>query len=198
MNRHAWMNHLEQPGCGRQSARCTRQSWKSRFIRWMTSLVGGLPTHKKESVGILGCHCEACLTEGDGHENTPQQQAPSQSLQDLRQNPIRRSPTSRLVPLTEVQGNEYYPNPSMMPTCVGRQGRGIGDTEGWPVPQEWRPRSEEEKGGRSFSPDMWHDPSSEEEKGGRSFSPDMWHDPSPLQDAVARDSSASSYFWDRE
>ena len=47
------------------------------FIRWMTSLVGGLPTHEKESVGILGCNCQAGLTEDDGHENTPQQQASS-------------------------------------------------------------------------------------------------------------------------
>ena len=80
----------------------------SRFFRWKTSLAGGFPTHleEKESVGILGCRCQACLTEGDEYENTPQQQAPSRSLQDLRKHQIRRSPSWRLVPLTEVHGDE--------------------------------------------------------------------------------------------
>ena len=191
MNKRAWLQHLEQPGCGRQSAGRVRQSWKARSLRSI-SLAGGLSAYHEtdlafregdgtESVGILGCRCHACLTEGDEYEISPQRQAPPRPPQHHRKHQTRR-PSSRRHDLLkqESHGGDYYPKPLTKPARVGRRSRGIGNTEGWPVPQEWRPSNESK------------------EKGCRSFSPDMWQGNSPLEDAVARDSSASAYFWDRE
>ena len=191
MNKRAWLHHLEQPGCGRQSAGRVRESWKARSLKSI-GFAGGLSAYHdekdfairegdgNESVGILGCRCHAYLTEGDEYENSPQLQAPRPPQYHRKHQTSR--PSSRWHDLLkqESHGDEYYPQPLTKPARVGRRTRGIGNTEGWPVAQEWRPSNESG------------------EKGCKSFAPDMRQKNSPLEDAMARDSPASSYFWDEE
>lgn len=72
MNKRAWLNHLGQPGCGRQSAgRASRAAASGRSIA-SGAYAAGVGERageiQQQSVGILGCHCQACLTEGDDLE----------------------------------------------------------------------------------------------------------------------------------
>ena len=187
MNKRAWLHHIEQPGCGRQSAGRVRESWKVRSLKSI-GFAGGLSAYHDEKdfafregdgtepVGILGCRCHACLTEGDGYEISPQLQAPRPPQYHRKHQTSR--PSSRWHDLLkqESHGDEYYPKPLTKPARDGRRTRGIGNTERWPVPQEWRPSNEPR------------------EKGCSSFAPDMRQENSPLEDAMARDSSASSYY----
>ena len=190
MNKRAWLHHLKQPGCGRQSAGRVRESWEARSLKSI-GFAGGLSAYHDEkdfafregdgteSVGILGCRCHACLTESDDYENSPQLQAPRRPPQYHRKDQTNR-PSSRWHDLLkqESHGDEYHSKPLTKPARVGRRSRSIGNSEGWLVPQEWR-RSNESR-----------------EKGCESFAPDMRQENSPLEDAMARDFSSSSYFWD--
>ena len=72
---------------------------EDKFGRWASNASGGENVSRDPWVSLP-------MTEGDEYENTPQQQAPSRSLEGLRKHQIRRSPSWRLVPLTEVHGDE--------------------------------------------------------------------------------------------
>ena len=178
MNKLAWLQHLKQPGCGRQSAGRGRESWKAAYHDEKDfAFREGDGT---ESVGILGCRCHVCLTEGNGYENLPQLEAPRPPQHHRKHQTSRPSSWWHDLLKQESHSDEYPAKPLTKPARVGRRTRDIGNTDGWPVPQELR-RTNESR-----------------EKGCRSFAPDMRQENSPLEDAMARDSSASSYFWDGE
>ncbi|CAM9441836.1 unnamed protein product [Ectocarpus sp. 8 AP-2014] len=124
MNKRAWLHHLGQPGCGRESVdRQPRPYQPKRHRSSPSHFVGGgrhtaadrglggrsWPSHSSASgmlsagtaetagaeasraaaaaeeqslflptaVGILGCRCQACLTEGEHEHEHEQQQPPS-------------------------------------------------------------------------------------------------------------------------
>lgn len=74
INKRAWLSHLGQPGCGRQSGQSDRQhgDGEERSSSTGPGDVGpGETSECVSQVGILGCHCHSCLTEGDDHGPLP-------------------------------------------------------------------------------------------------------------------------------
>lgn len=144
INKRAWLSHLAQPGCGRQSAGPTARPvppfddvpvpplGNHDIPREATdsttqglTFASNIPQVQSVGVGILGCRCRACLAEGEDHVY---------------------SPTKDRYVLAQRAMAVYYP---------GSESRGsglAGGSSGWPAGMgHWR-KEEQEMGSRSYSP----------------------------------------------
>lgn len=221
MNKRAWLNHLGQPGCGRQSVarrqlrqhqQITGQGPSSSSHLFGTSGVkrsGGLSARSAgidvspgngssdEVVGILGCRCQACLTEGDEHDHAPPPSRQQQALlqQRFQQQHLQQQqriynhqarPQQQYNPYASaaaVYGGGYCPAPAAAIAAAAAVygGKARASSKSWPSPHEWERQD------------------ALEEKGSRSYSPASSLDTSPMRDADEGGVfPAGAYFWDRE
>lgn len=242
MNKRAWLNHLGQPGCGRQSAGRPRpkhqeeQDRSSHFLGAGRNTAAGrgrgggaLFTHNGNSdggsggfgggapgigretavddaveplpvdeVGILGCRCEACLTEGDDHELDHEQQERLErrrwrqhERQELQLPPRYDKPPPPYNDQPPPRYNEACPPPTppllAQPAAASAGaasgvwwgGAARGASKSWPSPEDWD--REDDLG--------W--------KGSRSYSPGSASGSSPLYEACETYDDEGSYFFDR-
>lgn len=94
-----------------------------------SSFASSLPV----SVGILGCRCEACLTEGDENEPPHHQH--------------------QLLPSSSPPYSDQSPSPSPSPPARSRHaGRPASKT--WPSPADWG-REDDDDDGMGFSSLGW-------------------------------------------
>lgn len=190
INKRAWLIHLGQPGCGRQSAGgpLLRPRAPSADVDdddddvdvlakvAREGLSGGDATsdqrrnvvrqEQSQSVGILGCRCQACQTEGDDYEYP----SPSPDYVAYRVSP--RATGGRGSVAGGSRG-AYYSSVE-----------GPAGSKSWP-PVEWSKRGRNGTGGHRGL----------DEKGSRSFSPAS-QSSSPLHDADV-DLFSNGYFWNR-
>ncbi|CAN0267736.1 unnamed protein product, partial [Hapterophycus canaliculatus] len=216
INKRAWLNHLGQPGCGRQSAARPRKEPQqdghgSNFLGagrntaagrgrgiWSAhhdsgysggdndAVITGVgaaldaaelllsSTSSPVSVGILGCRCEACLTEGDEHDQKHQQLPSPPPYSDHSPPPYKN----------QRPGYNHRPPPSpsqtaTLPPATGgtgsqrsRYARPASKT--WPSPTDWARGNGDDVDRMGFS------------LGGRSrsYSPaSSWQGSSPLREA---------------
>eukprot|EP00752_Nemacystus_decipiens_P011406 g10130.t1 len=238
INKRAWLHHLGQPGCGRQSAGRTRpkhqhlrqqhqhyqqhhhQDRSAHFLGAGRNTAAGrgrgggaLFAHNNNGsafeveeedeapvdtteplpaggVGILGCRCDACLTEGDEHELDHEQQ------ERLRRQRWRQEEREEQLPPRYAKHppppppyndqpppryNEAYSRPtgarSRGPSQQSRAARAA--SKSWPSPKDWD--REDDLGG----------------KGSRSYSPGSAWGSSPLFEACETYDGEGSYFFDR-
>lgn len=89
-----------------------------------------------ETVGILGCRCQACLTEGDEYDY--ERPAPHQQQQQYGQG------------YGGVGGYNHE-------GCSPSSSTGRAASKSWPSPEDWeRDEALEEEGSRSYSPASSH------------------------------------------
>ncbi|CAN0350385.1 unnamed protein product, partial [Ectocarpus fasciculatus] len=182
MNKRAWLHHLGQPGCGRESAgpqprphhqqKRHRSSSSPHFLGAGRNTAadrglggGAWPSHSypgvaegaaaaqplvlPAAVGILGCRCQACLTEGEHeHEHEQQQQPPP---------PPTYEPPSQAPP----PYNHRSPPPgydAVAPAAAAAAAGGGGHGTARAAGRSWDDGEREEdddlgmKGSRSYSP----------------------------------------------
>lgn len=189
MNKRAWLHHLGQPGCGRESAGQQPQPHQQKRHRSSSFLGGGRnaadgrawPSHSSPGgvlsagtadtggaetsgaaaaaavaeqplflpagVGILGCRCHACLTEGE-HEHEQQQTPPP---------PTYEPPSHVPPPYNQRPPPPRYDAVAAAATAVGGHGtvRAAGRT--WDDGEREEEEEEDDddlgmKGSRSYSP----------------------------------------------
>ena len=143
-------------------------------------------------VGILGCRCDACLTEGDELELDDEQQERLQRQrwrQDEREEQLLPPRYAKPPPPYNNQPppvyNEAYSRPTVVPPQQ-QAGRGAwlgggaarGASKSWPSPEDWG--REDDLGG----------------KGSRSYSPGSASGSSPLYEACEAYDDEGSYFFD--
>lgn len=147
-----------------------------------------------DGVGILGCRCDACLTEGDENELDYEQQERLQRRrwrQQEREEELPPRHDSRPPPppynaQPPPRYDEAYPrSTTMVPQPAAAASRGVhggggaarGASKSWPSPEDWD--REDALGG----------------KGSRSYSPGSASGSSPLHEACET-YDEGSYFFD--
>eukprot|EP00903_Cladosiphon_okamuranus_P009007 g8616.t1 len=225
MNKRAWLHHLGQPGCGRQSVARPRPKHQqqhqehhhhqhhhqdrsphflgggrntaagrgrgiftqsnnngSDFVGEEALLSDWTESVPADGVGILGCRCHACLTEGEEHELDHEQQERLQ-LQRWRWEE-RVEPPPRYAkpppPYNDQPPPSYkqaFSSATGAPQPVRQFGAARGASKSWPSPEDWD--REDDLGG----------------KGSRSYSPGSASGSSPLWEACETYDDEGSYFF---